>query len=518
MAAESKMEMQSGPDKSAIWASWPILRLAPGLLGFLFILVLAQHVGIQHENEAEWPLKLCLGWAVALGLGLFMLWRSRRTLLTTLASVPFAVLLVFAVAGATALGTFVLQNAAEDAHSEWVNRLFLGDVFHSLWFGGLLALLALALILAVVKRSFWRLRHWGFVLTHGGMVAVIIGGAIGNFGERGMLELHKGQTSNKFSPEDALNAPAVQRLPFSVKLLNFEAQNHPDQLRFVVLWENPVNPDETKMLQTVPKNKAGEWTRLVGSALSFRVREEQGGTSASAPLPPFEVKIGQTYTLPGSPRTFRVAEFFPDFFYDIENKRGGSRGDKPNNPALRVEEPGVGEGGGDLTVFLFAHNPGHGQKEGALPLTYKYEVTPQGPQHLITIKSSDEPHATVEIKDKDGGIREVVLFAAGDGDRFCELPNNRRLFFENKKGDPKCYRSTVAIINEGKVVKEAVIEVNSPLSCQGYSLYQTSMTSEYSGLQVVKDPGLWVVYLGMVMISLGVAYVYYLRPQKGAES
>lgn len=531
MAAESTVEAKPGPDTQVTPASWPVLSLAPRLLGFLLILVLAQHVYVKHLDEDEWPVGLCIGLGVAVAIGLFMLWRSRRTVLTTLSSIPFAVVLVLAIAGATALGTFVLQHetgeALEKLYGEegaaWIGRFFLGDIFHSLWFGGLLALLVLALVLAVLKRPFWRPRYWGFMLTHGGMVAVIIGGAVGGqFGKRGILELHKGRSSDKLAPgegdEDTLS---TLKLPFSVKLLDFEAEKYPDQLRFEV-WAMPKGRKEPEALQAVSLEQAREWTRIVGSGLSFRVREYNPDTPATAaPQPPrhiieiegvdepLEVQVGQTYTVPGSQRTFRVVEFFPDFVYDIEHKRGGTRGEQPNNPALQVEEPGAGKDGGTLMQYLSAKMPGHGQKEGALPLTYKYEAAPQG------------PHVAVEFKKKGGApAGEAVLFSSGDSNSFYHLSDSHVLLFRNKEGEVKSYRSTVEVIDEGKVATKAAIEVNSPLSYGGYSFYQFKLGREMcknadSVLNVVKDPGLGLVYLGMVMISLGVAYVYYIRPRIG---
>src|ERR1017187_2859392 len=78
----------------------------------------------------------------------------------------------------SALGTLVLQGAQDKDLRKYygafwtdsvIKRLFLDDLFGSMWYHGLLALLALAMLLVVLRRPFWRVWHWGFVLTHGGL-------------------------------------------------------------------------------------------------------------------------------------------------------------------------------------------------------------------------------------------------------------------------------------------------------------------------------------------------------------
>jgi cytochrome c biogenesis protein ResB len=68
----------------------------------------------------------------------------------------------------------------------------------------------------------------------------------------------------------------------------------------------------------------------------------------------------------------------------------------------------------------------------------------------------------------------------------------------------------------GEVVKEATIAVNAPLSYGGYEFYQSDWRAsdlDYSGLKIVRDPGLGLVYAGMIMLSAGVIFVFYIRPR-----
>jgi cytochrome c biogenesis protein ResB len=80
----------------------------------------------------------------------------------------------------------------------------------------------------------------------------------------------------------------------------------------------------------------------------------------------------------------------------------------------------------------------------------------------------------------------------------------------------KSYRSDVSVLDwAGGELKRQTIEVNSPLSYGGYAFYQASYDREqhnWSGLQVVSDPGLPVVYAGFCLLIFGVFFILYAKP------
>ncbi|MFH1563283.1 MAG: cytochrome c biogenesis protein ResB [Nitrospirota bacterium] len=76
----------------------------------------------------------------------------------------------------------------------------------------------------------------------------------------------------------------------------------------------------------------------------------------------------------------------------------------------------------------------------------------------------------------------------------------------------KDYKSNLSIIENGKEILTKTIEVNYPLNYKGIRFYQASYKVDvdkdfhhfyYSGLQVVKDPGVGVVWLGCSLLMLG---------------
>lgn len=80
----------------------------------------------------------------------------------------------------------------------------------------------------------------------------------------------------------------------------------------------------------------------------------------------------------------------------------------------------------------------------------------------------------------------------------------------------KDFRSKVVILNQDKEILKENIEVNRPLKYKGYSFYQTSYDQDnfkWTGLDVVRDPGVPFVWCGFILLNLGVILRFYFRPE-----
>ena len=79
----------------------------------------------------------------------------------------------------------------------------------------------------------------------------------------------------------------------------------------------------------------------------------------------------------------------------------------------------------------------------------------------------------------------------------------------------KTYKSKVKILDKDEVVMTKTIEVNNPLRYKGYSFYQYDYDHRelrYTVLQVVKDPGVPSVYVGFVLLMLGLTLAFVVVP------
>jgi len=102
------------------------------------------------------------------------------------------------------------------------------------------------------------------------------------------------------------------------------------------------------------------------------------------------------------------------------------------------------------------------------------------------------------------------------------IPGLLKLTYEDVTGSAKDWKSRLQVLEENRVVKTEVIEVNHPMSYKGYKFYQTDANPKiptYSGIKVVRDPGWPVALVGMIVVLAGILYNFYVRPflTKGAN-
>ena len=97
-----------------------------------------------------------------------------RTLMATvlrgLASLKLAIFLLAALAAVLAAAT-LLETACGRESAAWY-------VYHTRWFLALLGLLAANILAATAVRFSWKVGHFGFLLTHVGLL-ILLGGAVG---------------------------------------------------------------------------------------------------------------------------------------------------------------------------------------------------------------------------------------------------------------------------------------------------------------------------------------------------
>jgi cytochrome c biogenesis protein len=128
----------------------------------------------------------------------------------------------------------------------------------------------------------------------------------------------------------------------------------------------------------------------------------------------------------------------------------------------------------------------------------------------------DEQHLVL------GVLREGVLigeYHSLSGER--TYPNNIDLGIEIKLTafrDPllKQLHCEVSILENDEVVRQGIIEVNTPLVHRGVAIYQTAYSRDASGFwtcgfQLSKDPGEPLVWLGSVVLTLAILLVFFVR-------
>jgi hypothetical protein len=165
-----------------------------------------------------------------------------------------------------------------------------------------------------------------------------------------------------------------------------------------------------------------------------------------------------------------ILKYLPDFIVDMQTREVTSRSNEPRNPAILVAVNGPTY---QNHRWLFARFPDFdmhtkdSQSTGPSPLQMVYES-----------RGTAAPKT---------------------------MPT----------GPIKSFKSTLELIEGESVVGHRVVEVNSPFSYKGYTFYQSGYNPEdlsYTSLQVVKDPGVVVVYSGFALMIAGLFIVFYLNP------
>jgi hypothetical protein len=316
-------------------------------------------------------------------------------------------------------------------------------------------------------------------------------------------------------------------------------------------WDPPADPEIARWTESTPERH-------------LLARMEGDKPEEEVSLPP----AGQSVVVGGAWQV-RVLGYYPDFVVDPATRKPSTRSPRPNNPAVQVEVTPAG-GGPAAKRLLYAHFPEFNHGEGAQVgprLEYRYvpayapapreivvvgrsreswelengrvlrrtplpaadaaweaapgiraRLFPSARERHVPVSASDEwknPAAEVELKSGDKTWTELLPAFSEEA---VPLPDPKRRLAFRLRQEIKDYWSTLSILEEGRPVLSKRIEVNDPLEHRGYWIYQADYREDdptFSGLQVVRDPGLPFVWGGLLGLCAGVVWIFYGRPRKG---
>ena len=165
-----------------------------------------------------------------------------------------------------------------------------------------------------------------------------------------------------------------------------------------------------------------------------------------------------------------VLKYIPDFIVDTQTREVTSRSNEPRNPAILVA----------------VNSP-----------TY----------HNHRWLFAKFPDFTMHTKDGDAtGPSPLEMVYQNHGATEHKLMPT---------GPIKSFKSTIKLVEGELVVGERTVEVNRPFQYKGYTFYQSGYNPNdlsYTSFQVVKDPGVPIVYSGFSLMIAGLFIVFYLNP------
>jgi hypothetical protein len=308
-----------------------------------------------------------------------------------------------------------------------------------------------------------------------------------------------------------------------------------------------------------------EYTRALRDAISpaqetLLVRGKDNDIVTALP-----VEMGRSFPISGTAYTVETLRYFPDFRIDKETGQPTSASDEPRNPAIEVKISGDEQ---VVTRWVFSRFPDfwrlHPDEEDT-PLELRYfrpaeqvirivdldgrritlvQVRPDQPAEGQTIRVGEpvrleqsgriltiaervvRPAFAYEIIPTLDPQAEPALQVtvdahhAGTDSRTWLVPNKPeqagivQLLYA-REFRPRQYSSAVTFLDSSGTVRQGTIRVNAPLRHHGFTFYQSSYGNDgrvFSVLQVHKDSGAPVVYVGFALLCLGLIYGFYVKP------
>ena len=461
-----------------------------------------------------------------------------------LASLELAVFVILAMAAGSAVGTFV-----ESLYDRKVASIV---VYDSWWFNSILVLFVLNLLFAALSRWPWKRNHIGFLITHAGLIIVVIGSAMTRYsGVDGTVALAEGESAravqldenylNVFLAEPGQNYSRLlsERMEFSPLDETFTDQRE---------WQLEAELPGKDVSQPVATLKLLDWwpyaTRKVGirfdrerkkgvPAVRFRIvgsranMEEwlflNGIQGSTIDLGPARVRFQK-----GKPRLDAPATKRTLYIYFLEDSDDlpllaqvakGERELQEMGRAAYTKRVTLGWMDFEFMLEEFYHR--------AVPTTDYRRSTKEDPMAVQVIhidlngeRRWIEQGASAQILNSNRLF--YVQYTKRRVDLGFEISlNDFRIKFYEGSNQPMSYESRVRVPGVGDNI---VIKMNEPLDHKGFTFYQSSYSSDAEGnpvisvLSVNRDPGRWVKYVGCILLVSGILLMFYFRPVYSGKS
>lgn len=167
--------------------------------------------------------------------------------------------------------------------------------------------------------------------------------------------------------------------------------------------------------------------------------------------------------------------------------------------------------GGIRTIRILSRNI-YESPEEKIKIPY-FEIAVEKPKQVKVMQDNNKnsPHHGVNMN-TFAGVIQLIL---SPGNPLFFDNNRYGIVFEQEK-EPKLFQSILSIYENNEKKITSPVMVNAPLTYKGYKFYQSNYNPEnpdYSGILIVKDPGLPLVYIGFILICSGIIYIFYVKPK-----
>jgi hypothetical protein len=430
--------------------------------------------------------------------------------------------------------TCLLATIYESKHgTQAVQR----DVYQTGWFAGILALLGINIFCAMMKRYPWKKHHTGFVMAHIGILLLLAGSLVSlHFGMDGNMALFEGETTDRVALlQKSLQVTSPGREPGVFPVLFEKSAPAPgrerrydlpggdmtlvaeDFLRHVEIKDAYVpSTDGAPALQFLLDNPFMKQEAWLSAGDPSTSRISFGPAAVSLKLVSSDAEAAAAAPNPGGNEVmFLLAPSGLSYVVGRRDGEPGPRGLLKEGEA--VETPWMGM---KVKVLKLLRRAASHREVVAAPLPPREErLQPAVRVHLESAGRKSEsawvPWTEIRTFDFDGS-RVSVGYRSPE----VSVPFKVTLMDFNSDKYPgsnmaATYESFVRVDDPEKGVSEHHISMNHPLHYRGYIFFQSSFVEGepmVSIFSVARSPGLPLVYAGTTLISMGVIWMFYLKP------
>ncbi|MEI7974312.1 MAG: cytochrome c biogenesis protein ResB [Bdellovibrio sp.] len=444
---------------------------------------------------------------------------TRIRWIRALASLKIAVFVILALGVLTAVGTFVEAKYDATAASKLVYR--------TSWMFFVMGLLALNLTAVMVDRWPWKKRHIPFLLAHLGILVLLAGSLVTYFwGVDGSMRVAIGESNRWVSvPETELtlwssfdgqsfSRVAQTKVDFFLKPPQRSPVEFPgfgDKGLKVLAYHPYVVPSRKIVASEDPQHGAGLRFLLQNQRVnqSEWILEKRPGEAAQVDLGPALVHLGPAPKKPtGKNEIYVQALSSTRFRYQIFVREGGLLKTGILGLAEALPTPWMG-----LVFKVLFYHPRAEE-------TWDFQIQSRpGPltNSAIQLEFGSRVH-WLQLNDVLKLFERNLVYIVSFANRKLDLgfPIYLKEFNVGRyQGTNKAmtYQSLVNLAEMG----EQVISMNEPLKHRRFTVYQASFQENEQGHPIASifsvnyDPGRWIKYLGSLILSLGVIWLFYNR-------
>jgi hypothetical protein len=455
-----------------------------------------------------------------------------------LASVELAVFIILAIAVISAVGTVV-----EAKHGTSVASMV---VYRSNIFTAVLILFVLNLAFAAFSRWPWKRHHIGFLVTHLGLILLLLGSVATRFyGVDGTVAFSKGESANSVRLDTSFLNVFVARAGanyeniLSQKIEYNALEGFPGASSVALKSKQGPKPAmaEVKILDWWPKAfrsvevKADPERKVGVPAVRFRLMgsranlEEwlflngiQGSTIDLGPAVVRFQKGKPELKAPTEKRTLFIYFESPEDTQPMIAQAAAKSSELEFMGKVSLEKP-VKLGWMDFEFLLEEFH------QHATPFTnYQKTEANKNTVEVLRVGLGDELRwlemgASAQVS--MGEEIYYVQYTKQEVSLGFEISLNQfNVHFYPGSRQPMSYESRV----KAPGLDDHLISMNEPLYLNGYTFYQSSYSTDDEGnpvisvLSVNRDPGRFTKYLGCLMLCLGILLMFYFKPVYSGKS